>query len=304
MLTSRMTKEEISSALQSFLSRCSIPYQKLPIDPLLLELCYKEATDKGYLTEDSQEFKPFISQGLILSGPCYDHIEHTSVKVWMALVSGALIYGDDKFDKDTASAAMFCERLLRGQPQEDRIIDILARLLTDVPRCFPAFTANLMVVSILNFVNGSILEDKARGMKFNAAADNYPMFTRIMSGASEIYALAVFPPELPVESFIQALPSIMAFILDGNDVLSFYKEEILYGESGNYISTLANSRGWDKRRAFHSVIDETVKAHEKALRILDSDKAALEAYKRFAAGYVYFHTGLDVRYHLNDLTLV
>ncbi|KAF5390888.1 hypothetical protein D9757_004476 [Collybiopsis confluens] len=89
-----------------------------------------------------------------------------------------------------------------------------------------------------------------------------------------------------------------------SDALSFYKEEIIYEESGNYISTLANSRGWEKRRAFDSVIDETVKAHEKALRILDSDKAALEAYKRFAAGYVYFHTGLDVRYHLDDLTLV
>ncbi|KAF5350187.1 hypothetical protein D9757_013073 [Collybiopsis confluens] len=304
MLNSRMTKEEISSALQSFLSRCSISYRKLPIDPLLLKLCYKEATDKGYLTEDSQEFKPFIPQGLILSGPCYDHIEHTSVKVWMAFVTGALIYGDDIFEKDIASAATFCQRLLRGKPQEDRILDILASLLTDVPSCFPAVTANLMVVSILNWVNAAILEDKAREMKFNAAADNYPMFTRIMSGASELYALAAFPPELPIESFIQALPSIMVFIVDGNDALSFYKEEIIYEESGNHISTLANSRGWEKRRAFNSVIDETVKAHEKALRILDSDKAALEAYKRFAAGYVYFHAGLDVRYHLDDLTLV
>ncbi|KAF5390843.1 hypothetical protein D9757_004526 [Collybiopsis confluens] len=299
-----MTKEEISSAMQSMLSRCSIPYRKLSIDPLFMELCYNEAIDKGYLTEDSQEFEPFIPQGVILSQASYPHIENTSVKVWMALITGALLHGDNKFQKDTKSAAMFCDRFLRGRSQEDRVLDILASLLTDVPRCFPAVTSNLMVTSVLNWANAAILEDKAREMKLSAAADDFPMYTRIMAGAAELFALAAFPPELPVESFIQALPSMMVFIVDANDVLSFYKEEVVYGETGNYISTLANARGWEKRQAFHSAIDETVEAHEKSLRILVEDKVALDAYKQYAAGYVYFHTSLDDRYHLDDLTLV
>lgn len=43
-------------------------------------------------------------------------------------------------------------------------------------------------------------------------AVNYPAFCRNMSGVSQAYALFVFPPDLPVHSFIQALPDIMGFV--------------------------------------------------------------------------------------------
>lgn len=36
-----------------------------------------------------------------------------------------------------------------------------------------------------------------------------------MSGVSELYALAIFPSmETPLESFIQALPTLMVFIVN------------------------------------------------------------------------------------------
>lgn len=36
-----------------------------------------------------------------------------------------------------------------------------------------------------------------------------------MSGASEAYALFVFPPKTPFEAYIQALPEMMVFINNG-----------------------------------------------------------------------------------------
>ena len=71
----------------------------------------------------------------------------------------------------------------------------------------------------------------------------------------------------------------------------------------NYISLLANSRGCNKSKALWSVIDETVEAHEKVLRILESDKGALDAYWKFVEGYMGFHFALDRRYRLNELSL-
>ncbi|KIK54183.1 hypothetical protein GYMLUDRAFT_1024248 [Collybiopsis luxurians FD-317 M1] len=303
MQTMSVPKEEIASAMQSFLSRCSIVYRKVPIDPSFLELCYSEAKKRGYIAEGSEELKPLIPQGVAMAITAYAHLEDTSIRVWMTFITAAAIYCDDKFLKDPTSIGVFCERLLRGQPQEDRALDALADLLSvETPRIYPRITANLMVLSMLNLINAVLLDHQTLGMKVSAVADNYPMFTRIMSGVSELYGLAAFPPEVPVEAFIQALPSIMVFIVNANDILSFYKEE-LNGETVNYISLLAKSRGCEKRCALQIVIDETVEAHSKALRILDSDKAALDAYRSFASGYVEFHVALDNRYRLDELML-
>lgn len=36
-----------------------------------------------------------------------------------------------------------------------------------------------------------------------------------MSGASETYALFMFPPELPLKTYLQALPDCMVYINNG-----------------------------------------------------------------------------------------
>ncbi|KIK62989.1 hypothetical protein GYMLUDRAFT_242070 [Collybiopsis luxurians FD-317 M1] len=302
MQSTSITKEEISSAIQYFLSRCSIPYRKVPMDLSLLELCYNEAEKRGYVTESSQELRSCIPGGVVIAATTYGYLEDTSAKVWIALLTAAAIYSDDKGQKDTSPATVFSERLLCGQPQEDHALDVLADLLKEAPRIFPRITANFMVVSMLNWTNGLLLEKQALGMKISPAADNYPLFARLMSGAPELYGLAAFPPEIPVEAFIQTLPSLMVIVVNINDILSIYKEEI-NGESANHISLLAGARGCSKGHAFHSIIHETIEAHEKILHILEPQKAALDAYKKFVCGYVDFHTGLDSRYRLDELTL-
>ncbi|KAJ4490603.1 isoprenoid synthase domain-containing protein, partial [Lentinula aciculospora] len=179
-------------------------------------------------------------------------------------------------------------------------LDAFVDIIFEIQRHFPRVTANLMISSTLNLVNALLLEDQTKGLKISACADNYPAFSRTMSGASELYGLAIFPPDIPLGSFIQSLPSLMVFIVNVNDILSFYKEE-LNGESVNHISLLAFCRGCSKTHAFHSLIQETIEAHQKIVRILESDKRALDSYRKFASGYVYFHTSLDSRYRLNEL---
>ncbi|KAJ3775201.1 isoprenoid synthase domain-containing protein [Lentinula raphanica] len=296
----RVAKEEIVFALRTFLSRCSVPYRKIPMDEAFLALCFDEATKRGYMADGPDPLRPFIPQGVCIAMTSYTHLEDKSVLVWMALYTACAIYCDDVFMKDTEAVALFCERLMRNEPQQDRALDGFAELILEIPHHFPRVTANIMVTSTLNLINALLIEDQTKGLPVSVYADNYPAFSRIMSGASELYALAIFPPEVPVGSYIQALPSLMIFIVNVNDILSFYKEE-LAEETVNHISLIAFARGCSQSHAFHSLIHETVEAHQKITHILEPDPKALDAYKKFAAGYVYFHTSLDSRYHLNEL---
>ena len=39
-------------------------------------------------------------------------------------------------------------------------------------------------------------------------AKSYTTFLRMMSGICEAYAMFIFPPEVPVKSYVQAVPEI------------------------------------------------------------------------------------------------
>ncbi|KAF5390788.1 hypothetical protein D9757_004432 [Collybiopsis confluens] len=253
-----------------------------------MTLCYNEARKRGYMIEGNEELKPFIPQGVAIASTAYAHLpENTAgIQIWIALITAAAIYCDDKFLKDTSSVDVFCDRLLRGQPQADRALNAFAELIVETPKYFPPLTANLIMVSIFNFINSILLNKQTLGMEASPVADNYRIFTRRMSGIAEFYGLAAFPAHLPVDSFIQALPSMMTFIVDVNDILSFYKEELI-GERASYVSFWSESRGCNKSQALYAIIQETVEAHEKVVQILEKEPAALDAYHSFASGYIY-----------------
>jgi len=111
----------------------------------------------------------------------------------------------------------------------------------------------------------------------------------------------VFPAEIPLETYIQALPAIMVFANMTNDVLSFYKEE-LDGENINYVSRAAYARGVSKVTVLQTVADETISADRRACKLLDSDKQTREAYAKFREGFTLFHVA-SKRYRLNELRL-
>jgi len=84
-----------------------------------------------------------------------------------------------------------------------------------------------------------------------------------------------------------------------SDIFSFYKEE-LANESINFISNIALCNGWTKLQALKNLADESVEAHHEVLAVLSQDRNALEAYKSFYKGYVYFHTS-SARYKISQL---
>ena len=43
-------------------------------------------------------------------------------------------------------------------------------------------------------------------------APNYPYFVRTLTGVAEAFAIIIFPADVPLEAYIQALPDIAIFI--------------------------------------------------------------------------------------------
>ena len=84
-----------------------------------------------------------------------------------------------------------------------------------------------------------------------------------------------------------------------SDIFSFYKEE-LANESVNCISNIALCNGWTKLQTLKNIADESVEAQHEVLAVLSQDRNALEAYKNFYKGYVYFHTS-SPRYKISHL---
>jgi hypothetical protein len=84
-----------------------------------------------------------------------------------------------------------------------------------------------------------------------------------------------------------------------SDIFSFYKEE-LAGETMNFVSVEARSSGQSKLDVLRRLTDEAAELHKEALAILWRCPDALEAYRQFSKGYVYFHTSCR-RYKIPEL---
>lgn len=136
-----------------------------------------------------------------------------------------------------------------------------------------------------------------------------------MSGASDAYALFVFPPDVPIQSYIQAIPDMVLFInnvksaslstsLDNglkifSDLLSFFKEE-LAGENVNHVSLIARCKGISKVAALESITKEAASSCMRIKATLESDSLVKAAFEHFSQGYITFHTK-SPRYRLQEL---
>ncbi|KAG1782231.1 isoprenoid synthase domain-containing protein [Suillus placidus] len=293
--------QPIQAIISSLLEHCDIPYGTTPFDHDLYQECVEEATRRGYPVENIGKC---LTGGVVLASTAYQHITDIRVRVFVALITSYAIYLDDMANDrevSTTGIDLFNERFMRCSPQEDSVLDAFAELLRETPKHFQRITSNIIVTSILNAVTAFLLEQETEGMTLSRVAHNFPTFCRIMSGAADSYALFAFPPDLAVKHYIQSLPEMTVFVNNMNDILSFYKEE-LSGESVNRVSLLATCQGTSKYHVLSQLADATVDAHQNILKIIESNEAALNAYKNFSSGFVYFHTTLK-RYKLSDLGL-
>ncbi|KAF8882389.1 isoprenoid synthase domain-containing protein [Infundibulicybe gibba] len=293
--------QSIRVVIDGFLSRCEIPFSVTQYDHNFHAACCREAHRKGYLVEDSRQnsLLSFLPGGVIMATTAYAHLTNQSTRIFIALYTGFLIYLDDVFQNDIDSVSCFNNNFIQRLPQKDPVLDGFASLLHEFPQHFGRLVSNIMITSTLNLVSALLLEFETRNMTVSSHARGFPTFSRVMSGASEAYALFAFPPEVPLPSYIQALPELMMFINNGNDVLSFYKED-LAGESVNRISNLSRCYETSKIEILQRLSQDAADCNSQVADILSPHPDAYKAYTRFSHGYIGFHASL-VRYRLGEL---
>jgi hypothetical protein len=126
-----------------------------------------------------------------------------------------MIYVDDKAaGEDPTPFSVFQQRYLASEKQLDPVLDQFAVHLRDMWKHYSAFSANAIVSSAFEFVNGCYLERLTEGMAINPNASRYPYFLRSKTGVAHAYAFLIFPSAQhpDVTSYIQAEPSVAYFI--------------------------------------------------------------------------------------------
>ncbi|KAF9492855.1 terpenoid synthase [Pleurotus eryngii] len=270
-----------------------------PYDLGLQQECYEEAVKRGCIMTGKFSLLPHIPGGVVMAATAYKHLKSTETHLLIALYTAFLIFLDDTFHEDMDEVAEFNSRFITNKPNEIPNLNVFAELLRDLPKYFNTIVANIMVTSTLNLVTALSLEQEIGGMKVSPSAHSFPTFSRTMSGASECYALFAFPQTIPVSKYVQALPDMVTYINNGNDVLSFYKEECAK-ETCNRVSVLAQCNAITKYNVPQGLADEAASCHLRICDILSDDAESLNAYNQFAKGYIGFHTS-SKRYKLNEL---
>ncbi|EIN06376.1 terpenoid synthase [Punctularia strigosozonata HHB-11173 SS5] len=293
--------DKTRAIIKSFLQRCKIPYPHVVYDEEFDRLAREDAIRRGCPMSGPYNLAPFIPPSVSMSTTAYAHYPRKDTQVMTCIYTAFLIYLDDKFQGDIDDVRYFNERFVLGEKQREPTLECFAQLLREMPLHYGRVVSNIMVTSTLNLVTALLLEHETQGMPLRIGAFGYPTFSRVMSGASETYALFAFPSDLPLQTFIQCLPEMMVYINNGNDILSFYKEE-LAGETVNRVSFLAAVHGISKNESLKRLVDEGVAAHERVQQILEAHQPALDAYLAFSHGYIGFHAGAK-RYRLTELDL-
>ncbi|KAH7885526.1 isoprenoid synthase domain-containing protein [Phlebopus sp. FC_14] len=283
--------------------RCGVPSHATPMNQEFYQQCVDEAIRRGYPMDGHRSVRTYLREGVVYSATALAHLDHQPTRIWAALFTSCAIFVDDTASRasEVGYVYQFNGRFIQKEAQHNGVLDALADLLHETPVHFLPVPANLVTTSILNFVTANILEYETKDMDVLIDAERYPTYARVMSGVAEAYAFMVFSRKIALNDYVQAIPEMILFIHNMNDILSFYKEEEA-GETTNQISLIASRNKTSKFEAFETLAQVTAEQFVQISKILEASPAACHAFRQFAAGYVAFHTSLE-RYKLADLQL-
>ncbi|KAH9477966.1 Monoterpene synthase 25 [Psilocybe cubensis] len=228
----------------------------------------------------------------------------SELRFHLAKFTWYLINIDDLGHKYPSSLESFQKRILQKEDPNGSILESFHDAMNGFYRFWDPIPANCMSQAAMDFINGCLLEQMStiREMKLSRNALSWPYNLRRKTGASAVYAFAIFPTVLRIDLsiYIQVVDDIILFIDLVNDVLSFYKE-YLSGEKHNYVYNRANVEQRSIPDTLRATLDDALAAHGRITRGLEDTEAYLP-WKEFVNGYMAFHVTLK-RYRLHDLNL-
>jgi len=226
----------------------------------------------------------------------YGHLSYQN-QIYLSLFLATFFAVNDECNNDIGLARGFSLRFIKGEKHGHVFLDAYDMILRELPDRFEQLIAEAMVQSALDFFVRVVFEYERTTLA--APAKQSLGFLRGLGVISRFYALTIFPEELRLQSWMEAIPASIEYIDGIHTIFSFYKHE-LDNDVDNYISPDARSRREEKLEALQSVANKTVHAHRNALTVLSHNREAREAFQRFCRGYVFFHLS-SKRFKVADL---
>ena len=244
----------------------NVTYPKVTYDLEFSQSCCEVALRSHVKPEivQSQEFQLALQGAVAIATTTYAHLENVSTRQWICLYTTwweilceslgtdnlkwfsfhSLIYFDDLSKTEASSVREFHARFVSSRPQMHPLLDYYAELLRNAGNHFLPSCANLVVSSSLDFVTGLMIDYDLQKMpvclcveciwflsslitiQVNECATSYPRWFRTMMGVSTAFVIFTFPPEIPLEKYIQILPNMVNYIDDVKWVVVFLSTDL------------------------------------------------------------------------------
>ncbi|KAI0689741.1 isoprenoid synthase domain-containing protein [Cytidiella melzeri] len=246
----------------------------------------------------ADRWKRHYNASINIATVAYSHTR-PEVQAHITLFTILVISIDDFVVSDEALDG-FSHRLLSGSPQKDPLLDCLVDNLRHMPDYFPSYASKGITVSTIEFIDATLYDKASLGMVLHGAALPYVNLRRMCNALGAAYGFFIwdkfsFPD---VSAHIQILPEAMSYLNYGNDILSFYKEQ-LAGEKNNYLHSRALVTKKDVNVVLVEVVNEVVEAVDRARSVLVGEEEK-KVWESFLMGYAAFHY-MSPRYKLTEL---
>lgn len=237
---------------------------------------------------------------------------HTfSTKVYTTVYTTFLTYIDDQVDNPSIIDDL--ERFAFGISNEfhNPVVGCLQHLVVhETPRHFSIYITGLIFKTTIDYVLSAVLEFRyPNGLPTLPpnTCTGFPLFQRKKTGASECFALFLFPEHLfPAKDylpkFLPVIPEVIEMFDGINDVLSFYKECVVGNENNNFVLNKSRCMGVTPMDVLKETGQRMVECNRGTREALVKEPALQKVCSDCFDGYITWHCD-QKRYRLNELGL-
>ncbi|GFF58849.1 hypothetical protein IFM46972_11219 [Aspergillus udagawae] len=300
-------KDIPASAIRSFVSALKCDFGRFP---MCEDRELREATERAIRQHVSPErhCQMLIARlpvGVGVATHAYSMYPF-EIRLFIGIYTTLFTYIDDADPRDrTPKLERFAVNFGLGVSHSDANLDYLTHLLAvDLPKLWGPFTS-CITKATMDLLPGCLLENYFPS-GFDRLASGFPSYLRNKTGASEAYAYCIFPESLFPEReflglYVHSIAGIIEITNAINDIISYYKEEVIGDEANGRIVSEARVQMRQPAEVLLETCRESGSMHQHIKQTLgEANKQLLRAYCSFVDGLSAFHI-LSGRYRLSEI---